>query len=601
MKKTLTANISGTVFHIEEDAYDRLHRYLNTIRGQFTGTDGREEIMADIESRIAELFTERLDGRRQVVSIDDVEHVIGIMGQPEDYVMGEGASEEQRQKEQGGAQAGSAYTGPTAGKRFFRHPEDKWVGGVLGGLGTYLNIDPLILRLVYLIFLFLGFGFVLYLILWIVVPKADSAADMLRMRGEPVNVENIKRMFNEGSDRFQQGARTMATEAEELGRRWSQSGQQWGQGAGRDLESGLKQLLTVVGKVIGFAFLVAGALLILGILGALIGGGTFTYDNLTGLGQAGLFELGSVVFDSSAQAMWFITSIALLTIIPAAGLLIGGVRLVTDARPPQWIPWTLTLTWVVALFAALVIGTRVGNDFSEEQSMVHEVELVQPSGQTLYLDLHDMRGTGDGWEVKYKDGRVDWDMEGLRITDDSIHGAWARLDVVPSTDSLFHLQVEREANGRTEKMALARASHTSFTYVQTDSLVRFSPWVDMPRSDKLRAQMVKFVVQVPVGRAVHFKGGMGLLLHDVDNVSNTLDEDMVGRTWTMTRYGLNDQVQPEDVRDEVVPVEKDGERPKEVPGPVDAPEAPRPTPTALREVRTAAILPSLLDLLSPLS
>lgn len=548
MKKTLTANISGTVFHIEEDAYDRLHRYLNTIRGQFTGTDGREEIMADIESRIAELFTERLDGRRQVVSLDDVEHIIGIMGQPEDYVMGEsGTAEEDRQQHGQSAPHG----GPTAGKRFFRHPEDKWVGGVLGGLGAYLNIDPLILRLVYLLFLFLGFGFVLYLILWIVVPRADSAADMLRMRGEPVNVENIKRMFNEGSERFQQGARNMASEAEELGKRWSQSGQQWGQGAGRDLEAGLKRLLNVVGKIFGVAFLVAGAVLILLILGALIGGGTFTYDNLTGLGQAGLFELGAVVFDSSSQAMWFITSIALLAIIPAIGLLIGGVRLVTDSRPPQWIPWTLTITWVVALFAALVIGTRVGNDFSEEQSMVHEVDLVQPLGQTLYLDLHDMRGTDDGWEVKYKHGRVDWDMEGLRITDDSIHGAWARLDVVPSTDNLFHLQVEREANGRTEKMALARASHTGFTFVQTDSLVRFSPWVDMPRADKLRAQMVKFVVHVPVGRAVHFNGGMDLLLHDVDNVSNTLDEDMVGRTWTMTTNGLSAGVRPEDVPDDL--------------------------------------------------
>ena len=88
MKKTLTANVSGTVFHIEEDAYETLHRYLGNIRNQFAGTDGRDEIMADIEARIAELFTERLDGRRQVVSIDDVEHVIGIMGQPEDFSEG---------------------------------------------------------------------------------------------------------------------------------------------------------------------------------------------------------------------------------------------------------------------------------------------------------------------------------------------------------------------------------------------------------------------------------------------------------------------------------------------------------------------------------
>ena len=85
MKKTLTANISGTVFHIEEDAYAKLQRYLDTVRAQFSGSDGRDEIMADIESRIAELFTERLVGR-QVVTIDDVDHVIATMGQPEDYV-----------------------------------------------------------------------------------------------------------------------------------------------------------------------------------------------------------------------------------------------------------------------------------------------------------------------------------------------------------------------------------------------------------------------------------------------------------------------------------------------------------------------------------
>ncbi len=587
MKKTLTANISGTVYHVEEDAYDRLHRYLESIRDQFNGTEGREEIMADIESRIAELFTERLGGRRQVVSIDDVEHVIGIMGQPEDYVMGDAADQQQRQQEQGSTHAGSANSGTAAGRRFYRHPEDTWVGGVLGGLGAYLNIDPLILRLVYLVFLFLGFGFVLYIILWILVPRADSAADILRMRGEPVNVENIKRMFSEGSERFQQGARNVASEAEELGRRWSRGER----GSGRGLEAGANRFLNVVGRILGVSFLLAGAVLILIILGALIGGGSITYDNLTGLGQAGLFELGAVVFDSSAQAIWFITSIVLLAFIPAIGLLIGGVRLVTDARPPRWIPWTLSITWVMALFASIVIGARVGNDFSEERSTEHELVIDPPQGQTLYLDLHDMRGTGGNWAMSYSHGRVDWDMDGLRITGDSIHGAWARLDVVPSTDSVFHLHVKRGAHGRTEKMALARASHTGFTYVQSDSLLRFSPWVDMPRSDKLRAQMVTFVVKVPLGRAVHLNGGTGLLLHDVENVSNTLDEDMVGRTWTMTRYGLNDKVRPEDVRDEVVPMEQQQGPPTDTDGPN------RPAPSAQREVRNGSMLPDLLSML----
>ena len=85
MKKTFTANLNGTVFHIEEDAYDQLQRYRANIRAKFSGSAEAEEIMADIEARIAELFTERLQGR-QAVSLADVDHVKQVMGQPEDYV-----------------------------------------------------------------------------------------------------------------------------------------------------------------------------------------------------------------------------------------------------------------------------------------------------------------------------------------------------------------------------------------------------------------------------------------------------------------------------------------------------------------------------------
>ena len=193
MKKTLTANISGTVFHIEEDAYEKLHRYLDSIRIQFTGSGGSEEIMADIEARIAELLQERLAGMRQVVSIGDVDHVIAIMGQPEDY-LGADATEETAALPPG---SGGSWTqaGTSRRKRLFRDTEDRWVGGVLGGIGAYFSIDPLILRVIYIILLFLGVGWLIYIILWIVVPPAVTAAEKLEMRGEPVNVENLKKVF----------------------------------------------------------------------------------------------------------------------------------------------------------------------------------------------------------------------------------------------------------------------------------------------------------------------------------------------------------------------------------------------------------------------
>jgi phage shock protein PspC (stress-responsive transcriptional regulator) len=543
MKKTLTANISGTVFHIEEDAYDRLHRYLNTIRGQFTGTEGQEEIMADIESRIAELFTERLDGRRQVVSMDDVDHVIGIMGQPEDYADGAEST------------GGTPPPPPSDGRRrLFRDPADTWVGGVFGGLAAYLGTDPLWMRIAFILLVIFGVGspILIYLVLWILIPQASTAAERLMMQGEPVTVDNLKRSFEEGAERVKQGAERVAREADELGRRWSgDAHRQYGRQARNGVEYFARGAAGVAAKIIGVIALILGAILTLSLVGALIGGGTITFDSLGGLKGTGIFDLSAVVFDSAAHAFWGVLCAVLLLLIPAIGLFIGGLRLLTGLRAPQWLGWTLSGAWFVSLLVVLVVGLRLGNDFTRAQKLREEVAIAQPSGQTLFLGASDMRGLGNDWSMAYDDGRVAWDMEGLMTTADSIHGAWAKLDVTASPDSLFHLVVERRANGRSEKMALARASHTGFTHVQHDSLLLFSPWVDMPKEDKLRAQRVRFEVQVPVGRAVHFNSGIGFMLDDVDNVTNTWDDEMVGRTWTMTTNGLSAGVRPEDVPDDL--------------------------------------------------
>ena len=166
------------MFHIEEDAYEKLQRYLSSIRGQFTGTDGRDEIMADIEARISELFQERLDGKRQVVNVEDVAHIIGIMGQPEDY-MDSSDDGENNAHANAGSDPNWTFGGGRKHRRLMRDTEDKWVGGVLSGVGAYFGFDPLILRLIYIALLFMGVGVLIYIILWIVVPPADSAADRL--------------------------------------------------------------------------------------------------------------------------------------------------------------------------------------------------------------------------------------------------------------------------------------------------------------------------------------------------------------------------------------------------------------------------------------
>ncbi|MBK6627949.1 MAG: PspC domain-containing protein [Flavobacteriales bacterium] len=574
MKKTLTANISGTVFHIEEDAYDKLNRYLGTIRARFSGSEGRDEIMADIEARIAELFQERLQGR-QVVGIADVDHVIAVMGQPEDYADGEAGG------------GGAIPPPPTDGRRrLYRDPEDSWVGGVFGGLAAYLGTDPLWMRIAFILLVIFGVGspLLIYIILWILIPQASSAAERLMMQGEPVTVDNLKRSFEEGAERVKQGAERVAREADELGRRWSNGpARAYGRQARQGVGEFARGAAGVAAKIVGVFTLVLGAILTLALVGALIGGGTITLDHFGGLEGTGLFDLSAVVFDSAAHAFWGVLCAVLLLLIPAIGLFIGGLRLLTGLRAPQWLGWTLSTAWFVALMVVLVVGLRLGNDLKRDQKLREELSIAQPAGQTLFLGVHDMRGLGKDWRVAYDDGRVDWDMEGLMTTADSIHGAWANLDVVPSPDSLFHLMVERRANGRTEKMALARASHTGFTHAQRDSLLLLSPWVDMPREDKLRAQRVRFEVQVPVGRAVHFQSGIGFMLDDVDNVTNTWDDEMVGRTWTMTSGGLSSSVTPEQVPDDLPPPALPATPPAAAPATTPEPTA---APSGTSDLRT---------------
>ncbi|HRD53337.1 MAG TPA: PspC domain-containing protein, partial [Flavobacteriales bacterium] len=191
MKKTINAHVSGTVFTFEEDAYEQLQAYLASVRVQLEGNAGRDEIMADVEARVAELIADRLKGGRQVVATSDVDEVIVVMGRPEDY--GDGSS--------GAAHSSSSQSSGQRGyKRLFRDPEDKWVGGVIGGLAAYIGMDPLWLRITMIVFFLLGSGtpILLYILLWILVPKAETAADRLRMGGEPVTVDNLKRAFEEG-------------------------------------------------------------------------------------------------------------------------------------------------------------------------------------------------------------------------------------------------------------------------------------------------------------------------------------------------------------------------------------------------------------------
>jgi len=176
MKKIININLSGRVIPIEDSAYEKLQAYIESLRRYFIREEGRDEIINDIESRIAELMNEKIRKGASSVTDADVDEIIGSMGRPEDFQAAEDAEtiSTGSQSYQSRTASEEAFT-PRKRNRLYRDSSDKILGGVCSGLANYMNVDPAIIRILFAIITFGGFGFgvIAYLLLWIVLPSRD--------------------------------------------------------------------------------------------------------------------------------------------------------------------------------------------------------------------------------------------------------------------------------------------------------------------------------------------------------------------------------------------------------------------------------------------
>jgi len=193
MKKTFSVNLGNRVYNIDDDAYLRLKAYLDRIESYFSDDKEREDIINDIEMRLSELFSERVSSNRQVITLTDVDEAIRIMGDPHEIAGEKGQAEKDSSH--------TRYEKSSGRRRLFRDDDNRVFGGVCSGLGYYLNMDPVILRVLFvLLFILGGSGFLIYVILWIAVPVARTTAQKLEMRGDSVNASNIGNFFKEEFD-----------------------------------------------------------------------------------------------------------------------------------------------------------------------------------------------------------------------------------------------------------------------------------------------------------------------------------------------------------------------------------------------------------------
>jgi phage shock protein PspC (stress-responsive transcriptional regulator) len=179
MKITVSINLGGYSFNIDEDAYAELKRYLRTLELHFAGEESSSEILSDIETRMAELFRTKLTNYKQVINIEDVSQVISVLGTPEDISDNEGPT------------ARDKFSSPGY-HRMYRDTDHRAIGGVCAGISAYWNIELWLVRLIFFVLAMMGIGILIYLILYIVLPEARTTAEKIAMKGNPVNIHNIK-------------------------------------------------------------------------------------------------------------------------------------------------------------------------------------------------------------------------------------------------------------------------------------------------------------------------------------------------------------------------------------------------------------------------
>jgi phage shock protein PspC (stress-responsive transcriptional regulator) len=506
MNKTVTVNIGGIVFHIEENAYDMLGSYLQAIRNHFTISDGRDEIIQDIESRIAEIFQQSLGTARQVITADDVNQAIGIMGRPEDF----GASEDTAATN---ASEGNEYNNQSDHffkRRLYRDNDDKVIAGVCSGIGHRLGIDAVWMRLLFIIiFFFAGSGILVYIILAIVMPKAITPTQKLEMRGDPVNISSIRRETETPGNVKQPTAVSRVFDA---------------------LGSLIKGLFKFVVYAIMAIMAFAGLMLLIGI-------GLFV---LAMLGVSGLTIpiYISDQFLSASQQWWVSLSVLLLIGVPALWLMTLLIKWIFRINyNNRFLNVTAGLLFMAGIVIAFFTAFNIARDFAFDGKVRNTVDLITPANSTMYLKLMDdpKYDEEDNSKIFHRRGSNFSITTGSNFMFNS-DDVWFTVQKSP-TDKFEMIRIY-SAHGATESLAVESARSIIYNFEQKDSLLMFSDHFPIGKGIKYRAQHVNLILKVPVGSSIFIDESMEDIIRDIPNVTDTWDGDMGGHTWKMTENGL---------------------------------------------------------------
>ncbi|SCX77597.1 PspC domain-containing protein [Flavobacterium caeni] len=477
MNKTVNINLGGMFFHIDEDAYQKLTRYFDAIKRSLSNSTGQDEIIKDIEMRIAEIISEKHTHDKQVINVREVDEIIAIMGQPEDYRIEDDGENKQES-------ANFDYVRKS--KKLYRDTDKGMIGGVSTGLGHYFGIDTVWIRIFFVLFVCISFGtgVVAYIVLWAVTPAAVTTAEKLEMTGEPVTISNIEKKVREEFDNVSE--KLKSTDYNKAGAR---------------VKTGFERAMGNVGDVFSVIFKAFAR-----VLGALIA--IFAGMSLIGL-VIGFFTLGSTSFvDMPMQnyidalnytdlPMWTIGLLGLFAIgIPFFFLFLLGLKLLVDNVKSIGTVAKLTLlaVWLISVGILATLGVKQATEVAFDGKVMHKQTLQLTPGDTLQIKFR-----YNDYYAKDIYHRHDFLFTQDEAGKDLIYSNEVAFHILKTDEVAPYLQIEKQAHGKSLAEAKKRAEKITYGYKFEGNQLILDNYLLTEISNKYRDQEVEIFLYLPKG------------------------------------------------------------------------------------------------------
>jgi len=488
MKKTLTANIGGLVFHIDEDAYNILLDYLNKVKTHFKNQNGTEDIISDIESRIAEIFQTKTNPSKQVINLDDVYEIIRIMGSPEQF--GEGGSTD----------GASHNETNTQNKKLYRDPDDKIIAGVCSGIAAFFAIEALWVRILFVIFFFaFSSSFWIYIILWVLVPKARNIKEKLEMKGQKINISNIEASLKEDLKDIENHFRNFSNDAQKV---YENNKDKTVAPAIRFFVQVLKYFGRTLGVIIGSILVFAGIFLLIGFFSSFFHIYNIPLD-ATGLKLANISipVLFDILFPTKLSLLIGILGLLLIIGIPLLMLVYNGFKLIFGFKyTSKFIGFTGFSLWLIGFAFCTVSGIQLYRSFAFKTHHSKKIEL-KSTDKKMHIELE----TPSEILLAYESDAFQIGQTNLFSSNKDII-LYGKPDITLNQRKdiqEIEILVLSTARGYNKADALKNTKKISYQLIATDSLITL-PYYYTLENNKWRQQDLKIIMNFPRNYVLSF-------------------------------------------------------------------------------------------------